>query len=54
MKIRQVTKLGILGQKYNEMIADLKSLIQETYVSELNKRHLGMLKKEAELNAFQM
>lgn len=47
-------EVGILGQKYNEMIADLKSLIQETYVSELNKRHLEMLKKEAELNAFQM
>lgn len=47
-------EVGILGQKYNEMIADLKDLIQETYISELNKRHLEMLKKEAELNAFQM
>ncbi len=44
---------GMLARGFNEMTSHLDELIEENYRSELNKRSLEFLKKEAELNALQ-
>lgn len=43
-----------LGNKFNEMIGDIKKLINDLYISRIKKNESDYKKKEAELNALQM